>query len=48
VVDANERLTRIHTDPSGDGWSSIVKRGPDEMLTTPALPNFSIKLSEID
>jgi Uma2 family endonuclease len=48
VVDANERITWMHTGPTGDGWSSIVKRGPDEMLTTPALPNFSIKLSEID
>src|SRR5580700_4598494 len=26
VVDANEHATLVHTGPSGDGWSSIVKR----------------------
>ena len=48
VIDANEGVTWIHTGPSGDGWSSIVERGPNETLTTPALPNFAIKLGEID
>lgn len=48
VIDANERKTWVHMGPSGDGWSSIVERGPDEILTTPALPTFSIKLGEID
>ena len=48
VVDANECITTIHTGPSGDGWTSIVERGPKEALTTTALPNFSIRLSEID
>ena len=47
VVDANERITWIHTGPSGDGWSSIVKRSADETLTTPALPRLAIKLSDI-
>src|SRR5215471_16239445 len=48
VVDANARTTWVHTGPSGDGWSSVVVRGPDHALITPALPNFSIRLSEID
>ncbi|HMA74641.1 MAG TPA: Uma2 family endonuclease [Xanthobacteraceae bacterium] len=48
VIDANERTTWIHTGPSGDGWSSVVKCGPEHALITPALPNFSIRLSEID
>jgi Uma2 family endonuclease len=48
VVDANERITWVHTGPSGDQWSSIVKRGPQDALTTPALPGFSIRLAEID
>jgi Uma2 family endonuclease len=47
VVDANERRVFIHTGPSADGWSSIVERGPDEMLTTPALPGFSFKLGDL-
>lgn len=48
MVDANERITWIHTGWSDDGWSSVVERGPNETLTTPALPNFSIRLSDID
>jgi Uma2 family endonuclease len=48
VVDANERRTWVHTGPSGEGWSSIVERGADEILTTPALPSFSIRLGAID
>jgi len=48
VIDANEFVTWIYTVPAGDGWSSITKRGPDVALTTPALPNFAIKLAEID
>jgi hypothetical protein len=48
VIDANERVTWVHTGPHADGWTSIVKRGPDEPLTTPALPGFSIALAGID
>jgi Uma2 family endonuclease len=47
VIDANERITWIHTGPSGEGWSSIAERGPQEALTTPALPNFSVRLGDI-
>jgi hypothetical protein len=48
VVDANESITWIYTGPSGDGWASIVERGPNDVLTTAALPKFSIRLSQID
>jgi len=48
IVDANKRVTWIYTGPGGDDWSSIVKREPDEALTTPTLPGFSIKLGAID
>ena len=48
VVDANERVTWIHSGPVDNGWSSIVERGPNETLTTPALPNFSLRLADID
>src|SRR5262249_4744446 len=48
VIDANARTTWVHTGPSGDGWSSITEHGPQETLTTSALPAFSIRLSEID
>jgi Uma2 family endonuclease len=47
VIDANERRAFIHTGPAGDGWSSLVERGPDDVLTTPALPGFAFKLGNI-
>jgi Uma2 family endonuclease len=47
VIDALERITWVHTRPSGDGWSSIVERGPHETLTTAAVPGFSIRLDQI-
>jgi len=48
VIDANERVTWVHTEPRSGRWSSIVKRGSQDALTTPALPSFSIRLDEID
>ena len=47
VIDAIERKAWIHTGPSGDGWTSIVERGPNDALTTPFLPGLSIRLGEI-
>jgi Uma2 family endonuclease len=47
VIDAKKRVTWIHTGPKGDTWSSIVKRGADEELRTPLLPNFAIRLADI-
>jgi Uma2 family endonuclease len=48
VVDANKRIGWIYTQPSADGWGSIVERGPDDVLTTPALPGFAIKLRDLE
>jgi Uma2 family endonuclease len=47
VIDANDRITWIHTGPKGEGWTSIVERGPQETLTTDALPGFSFRLSAL-
>jgi Uma2 family endonuclease len=47
VIDANERITWVHTSPSGDTWSSVVERGQQDVLTTPAVPGFSIRLADI-
>lgn len=47
VIDALERITWVHTGPSGDGWSSIVERGAGETPTTPAVPGFAIRLDQI-
>jgi Uma2 family endonuclease len=48
VIDANSRSTWVHTEPSGDEWSSITERGPQDSLTTAALPGFSLRLAAID
>jgi Uma2 family endonuclease len=48
VIDANQRITWIHREPSDEGWSSITEYGSSETLTTPALPGLAIKLSEIE
>jgi Uma2 family endonuclease len=48
VIDANERITWVHTGPSAHGWSSIVERAPGETLTTPAMPGFAIRLGEVE
>ena len=47
VIDADTRITLVHTGPSGETWSSIVERGPQDVLTTPAVPGFSIRLADI-
>ena len=47
VVDANARITWIHTGPIEHGWASIIERGPHEPLTTSSLPNFSLRLAGI-
>jgi Uma2 family endonuclease len=47
VIDADERTTWVHTGPSGETWTSIVARGPQDVLTTPAVPGFSIRLADI-
>jgi Uma2 family endonuclease len=48
VIDANKRITWVHTGPSAEGWSSIIEHGPQEVLSTLALPKFSIRLDALD
>jgi Uma2 family endonuclease len=47
VIDAEERIAWVHTNPSDDRWTSIVKYGPEDVLTALALPSLSIRLSDI-
>jgi Uma2 family endonuclease len=47
VIDATGRVTWVYTGPAGEGWTSIVELGPQETLTTDALPGFSIRLADI-
>lgn len=46
VVDVNERMTFVHTGPSENGWTSVVRKGPDEALACAALPAFAMKLRD--
>jgi Uma2 family endonuclease len=48
VIDASERIAWVHTGPTAQGWSSVVEVGPDEALTTPAVPGLVVKLAELE
>jgi Uma2 family endonuclease len=48
VIDANERVAWIHREPMGDSWSSVIERSATDPLTTPVLPNFDLRLADID
>jgi Putative restriction endonuclease len=47
VIDAERRRTFVHRGPGPAGWRTIVERGRDEALTSPALPGFSVELGSI-
>ena len=46
VVDAINRETYQFAGPRGKAWRRRDKKKPDETLTHPALPGFSIRLSD--
>jgi Uma2 family endonuclease len=46
VVDAINRETYEFSGPRGKAWRRRDKKNPDEVLTHPALPGFSIRLSD--
>jgi Uma2 family endonuclease len=48
VIDANERMAWIHRGPNGDSWSSITQRGATDPLTASVLPDFALRLADID
>lgn len=49
VVDAETRVTWVHTGPQADGtWASVAEKRPDETLTAEALPGFSVSLDQLD
>jgi len=47
VIDAARRRTFVHGGPEGERWRSIVELGPDDALTSAALPGFSARLGSI-
>ncbi len=46
VVDANERTTFVHTGSGESGWTSVVRKEPDEQLVCAALPGFAFRLAD--
>ena len=48
VVDANQRKAWVYIGSSADGWSSVVEVGPQDALTTAAIPGLTIKLGELE
>ena len=46
VIDAFNRTTYQYSDPRSRNWRRRVERGPDKVQTHPALPGFSIRLSD--
>ena len=46
VIDAFNRTTYQFSGPQSRNWRRRVERGPDEVLTHPALPGFSLRLSD--
>ncbi len=47
VIDAARRQTFVHSGPGPKGWQSVVELGPNDPLTSAALPGFSIRLGPI-
>jgi Uma2 family endonuclease len=48
LVDAERRVTWVHTDPKADGsWGSIVDRGPALTLATAVLPDLRVTLGNL-
>jgi Uma2 family endonuclease len=47
VVDANERSTWVYSGPRNAEWTSVVKRGAQEVLRTPALPRLAIRVCDV-
>jgi Uma2 family endonuclease len=45
VIDAARRATFVHQGAEHGAWRSIVEHGPDEALTHPVLPGFSVRLA---
>ena len=46
LVDPETRVTHRLSSPAGQSWRERSATGPDEILTPPALPGFSIRLSD--
>ena len=47
VIDAERRRTFVHSGPESHGWRSVVELGPNDALTSAALPGFLMRLGSI-
>jgi Uma2 family endonuclease len=46
VVDANERVAFIHLGSNKTGWSSVTRKGPEEILACAAIADFEFRLAD--
>ncbi|MEA2870624.1 MAG: hypothetical protein QOH67_600 [Hyphomicrobiales bacterium] len=47
VINANTRVTTVHTGPTATGWASVRDVQPAELLYVTALPGLTLKLAEL-
>jgi Uma2 family endonuclease len=47
VIDADRRRTFVHTGAGSQVWRSVVELGPNDALTSAALPGFLMRLGSI-
>ncbi len=47
VIDARQRIGWVHTQPSENGWGSVVQVGSADVLRVASLPGFAMRLEEI-
>ena len=47
AIDAKNRISWIHEEPSANGWARVTKVDPQAELSHAALPGFRVKLGEV-
>ncbi len=47
VIDVATRCTHVHKAPVNGTWGALWTHQPDDVLTFPAIPDFSIRLSDV-
>jgi Uma2 family endonuclease len=47
VVDAETLATRVHRQPSSDGYASVIEVPPGEVLTPLLAPSLAVKLADL-
>jgi Uma2 family endonuclease len=48
VIDARKLMTRVHSEPSGEGYASVIEVPPGETLVPTLAAPMAIKLGDLD